>query len=93
VTEARDRQQRRFALSAIHRNAQMSARQLRRQVPLESSGRALLADYAELHELSGRALHRACKVARTIADLDRSEAVSDEHLALALSFQQARWAM
>jgi magnesium chelatase family protein len=93
VTAARERQQRRFARSAIHCNSQMSARQLRRQAPLSGSGRALLGDYAELHELSGRAIHRACKVARTIADLEASETINDEHLALALSFQQARWAI
>ncbi len=93
VTAARERQQARFARSANHCNAKMSARQLRRHVPLAESGRALLADYAELRGLSGRAIHRACKVARTIADLEGSELVSDEHLALALSFQQPRFVM
>lgn len=93
VTAARERQERRFARSTVHCNAKMTARQLRRYVPLSASGRALLGDYAELHGLSGRALHRACKVARTIADLEGSEAVGDEQLALALSLQQGRFAM
>jgi magnesium chelatase family protein len=91
VAEARLRQQHRFARSGIHCNAQMSNRQLRRHVPLGSEARELLASYAELHGVSARALHRACKVARTIADLEQSDPVTDEHLLLALSLQQARW--
>jgi magnesium chelatase family protein len=93
VTEARARQQRRFARAGIHCNARLSARQLRRHVPLGASARSLLADWAELHALSGRSLHRACKVARTIADLEGADGVRDEHLALAVGLQQARWAM
>jgi magnesium chelatase family protein len=91
VAEARRRQQLRFARASIHCNAQLSGRQLRRFVPLDSASRALLESYAELHPLSGRALHRTCKVARTIADLEGVEQVSEEQLCLALAMQQARW--
>ncbi len=91
VAEARTRQQRRFERAAIHCNAQMSGRQLRRFVPLEESTRQLLEEVAEAHHLSGRALHRACKVARTVADLEGSEDVRDEHVLGALSLQRARW--
>lgn len=91
VCEARLRQQHRFARSGVHCNAQMSGRQTRRMVPLGSAARLLLEDYASAHSLSGRALHRACKVARTVADLDGSEDVGDEQLLMALSLQRARW--
>ena len=91
VVEARQRQERRFARTSIHCNAQMNGRQLRRHVPLDAPSRELLERYAEAHGLSGRALHRACKVARTVADLEGSETVSAEHLSLALAMQQARW--
>jgi magnesium chelatase family protein len=91
VNRARRLQQRRFARSRIHCNAQMSSRQVRRYVPVAPTARDLLAQYAEAHGLSARALHRSCKVARTLADLEQAERVTEEHLTLALLMQQARW--
>lgn len=91
VSAARERQAFRFVRSRIHCNAQMSPRQLRRFVPLSESARLLLAEFADAHGVSARALHRTCRVARTIADLaDRAE-VDEEELALALGQQQERW--
>lgn len=40
----------------------------------------LIEDMARKHFLSGRGIMRILRVARTIADLDDSEAVCDEHL-------------
>jgi len=95
VARARARQQQRFSRTRsrrqIHCNAQMDTRQLRRHVPLDDDSRELLAGYAELHGLSARAVHRACKVARTVADLEDQDTVTGEHLTLALTLQQARW--
>jgi magnesium chelatase family protein len=94
VAAARERQRLRFRRSRIHCNAQMSSRQLRRHVPLSEGSRRILEQYAELHDLSARALHRACKVALTLADLDGHDqglTVTEEHLMLALTLQQARW--
>ena len=91
VAEARGRQQLRFARSGIYCNAQMSPRQLRRLVPIEGGGRQLLEEVAERQGLSGRSLHRACRVARTLADLEDRETVTDEHLLQALSLQRGRW--
>jgi len=91
VARARERQQARFARGRIHCNAQMDGRQVRRHVPLDAPSRALLEEVATHHGLSGRALHRTCKVARTLADLDGSEEVTDEHLMLALTLQRARF--
>jgi magnesium chelatase family protein len=92
VTSARQRQQYRFRRCAIHCNADMSSRQIKRYVTLSSRSKKLLEDYATKVRLSGRALHRTCKVARTLADLDHSEQVTEDHVALALTLQQARWA-
>jgi magnesium chelatase family protein len=91
VEEARQRQARRFARSPIHCNAQIGTRQLGRHLALSRSLRQLLARYGERHQLSARALHRACRVARTLADLDRRSTVADEDVLCALTMQQARW--
>jgi magnesium chelatase family protein len=69
----------------------MSPRQLRRLVPLGDSARQLLEEVVERHGLSGRALHRTCRVARTLADLDSQDSISDAHLLEALSLQRGRW--
>ena len=63
VAVARQRQEHRFRRCRVHCNAQMSTRQLRRYAPLDGGTRRLLQSYAEAHELSGRAVHRSCKVA------------------------------
>ena len=47
---------------------------------LSSSGHKLIEDMARKHFLSGRGIMCILRVARTIADLDDSEAVCDEHL-------------
>lgn len=57
----------------------------------DAPGAALLAKAAESLALSARAYHRTLKVARTIADLDGSEAVRRIHIAEALSLKR-QWA-
>lgn len=57
----------------------------------DAPGQALLAKAAESLALSARAYHRTLKVARTIADLDGSDAVRRIHVAEALSLKR-QWA-
>lgn len=54
---------------------------------LQPAQQKLLEEAARRHSLSGRGIVRTLRVARTIADLDQSEAVSDEHLLEALGFR------
>jgi magnesium chelatase family protein len=55
----------------------------------DAEGRALLTRAAERLGLSARAWHRTLKVARTLADLDGSDAVRRLHIAEALSYRRA----
>ena len=56
----------------------------------DADGRALLARAAERLGLSARAWHRTLKVARTLADLDGSDAVRRLHIAEALSYRRSQ---
>jgi len=53
----------------------------------DTAGLTLLKDAAEAMKLSARGYHRVLKIARTLADLDGSDALGRVHLAEALSYR------
>ncbi len=65
-------------------NAQIPASQLRTLCALDETGERTLEMAVRRMNLSARAHDRVLRVARTIADLDRSDAVSTKHLAEAV---------
>ncbi len=71
------------------RNADLPAQELVQLAALDRAGRAILETAVTRLRLSVRALHRALRVARTIADLGGSEGVAAAHLSEALSFRDA----
>jgi magnesium chelatase family protein len=68
-------------------NARLDSRALWRAVKLGAEQRALLKRAADRWQLSARSSVRVLKVARTIADLAGSAAVTTEHLAEALQLR------
>lgn len=54
---------------------------------LDERSQARFAALARTHRLSGRAIMRTLRVARTIADLEGSDAVTDDHLLEAVGFR------
>ncbi|MGD9981671.1 MAG: YifB family Mg chelatase-like AAA ATPase [Hyphomonadaceae bacterium] len=72
-------------------NAALDLEALERLAAPDAPGAALLSKAAESLALSARAYHRTLKVARTIADLDGSDAVRRIHVAEALSLKR-QWA-
>jgi magnesium chelatase family protein len=83
VIAARERQAGRLARHGIACNAQMTPRLLREHAGATPSALRLLYELHDRHRLSARGLGRILRVARTVADLDGSEAVGPEHVMLA----------
>lgn len=87
VAEARRIQAERLSPWHMHTNSEMGRRQLNETCPLDSRGHALLRQVFESFHLSARSYDRIIKVARTIADLAGSAAISEEHIAEAVSLR------
>jgi magnesium chelatase family protein len=88
VIAARKIQEERFKDSAgIYANAQMSSKQLRKYCEIDEQGGELLRNAMEKLGLSARAYDRILKVARTIADLEASEMITNEHLSEAIQYR------
>ncbi len=68
-------------------NAQMPAPLLREHCALDAEGRRLVADAVDRGGMSARAVHRAMRVARTIADVTGEERVTALRLAEALQYR------
>jgi magnesium chelatase family protein len=71
------------------RNADLSAQSLVQHAALDLAGRRIVETAVVRLRLSVRALHRALRVARTIADLEGHASVAAAHLSEALSFRDA----
>jgi magnesium chelatase family protein len=88
VVLARERQTHRFAKNeGMYCNAQMHSKQLREVCQINKEGHELLKTAMERLNLSARAYDRILKVARTIADLEDSADIQNNHLAEAIQYR------
>ncbi|HVO02478.1 MAG TPA: YifB family Mg chelatase-like AAA ATPase, partial [Candidatus Cybelea sp.] len=79
VAAARAIQTERYRGTGIRTNAEADGELLDRVATPEPEGRKLLAQAVEKFKLSARGFHRVIRVARTLADLERSEGVKRLH--------------
>ena len=87
VIEARAIQRRRFAGTSLHANAQMATRQISRWCRLDAKSEAMLGKIVERRGISARGVHRILRVARTLADLRRHDAIDTLDLKSAIDFR------
>jgi magnesium chelatase family protein len=87
VIVAREIQRERLAETNIETNAQMGVRELKRFVAVKNSLKPLLKLAYERYRLSVRSYHRILKLARTIADVEESEEIEENHLTESLQYR------
>ena len=88
VIEARKVQEERFKNEeGIYCNAQMTPKLIAKYAVLDEVSLAMLKTAMSRFNLSARAYDRILKVARTIADLDKSENIQSQHIAEAIGYR------
>lgn len=89
VIGARKLQEERFKKLGrkIKTNSEMNVKDLSTVAKLKDEVRDLLERSAERLALSARAYHRVLKIARTIADLDNSEEIKENHILEAIQYR------
>ncbi len=92
IAAARDRQTARFAAlgaaESVRTNAQADGDVLEKIAAPDEAGKALLSEAVGHFKLSARGYHRVLRVARTLADLEGTEAIRRQHIAEALTYRR-----
>ena len=87
VIAAREIQKKRFTDSKILTNSEMSVREIKKYCALDSESKSVLQQAAARLDLSPRSYHRVIKLARTIADLEGNEKITEKNILEALSYR------
>lgn len=87
VSEACEIQQERYRDCGIRFNSELTPADIRRFCPLSDRASQVLQQAFSKLGMSARAYHRVLKVARTVADLDGSDLIRQEHIEEALYFR------
>ncbi|HSW36061.1 MAG TPA: YifB family Mg chelatase-like AAA ATPase [Candidatus Limnocylindrales bacterium] len=87
VERARAMQWKRYKKLKVNVNAQLRARHFEKYCPLTQEARQLLHQAFQNLNLSMRAHDRIIKVARTIADIEKSEMIEALHIAEAVQYR------
>ncbi len=87
VMRAAAMQQARYRHSPARNNAGLSPKETERFCPLDGPCSRLMETAFTRYQLSARSYHRILRTARTIADIEGSEDIREEHLLEALSYR------
>jgi magnesium chelatase family protein len=87
VDAARHRQNMRFGQSSGLCNSRMGPDELRKYCKLDNESTEMMRRAFDVFGLTARSYDRILKVARTIADLDGSDAITSDHIAEAIQYR------
>jgi magnesium chelatase family protein len=88
VQNARELQLDRFRGTDLTSNADMTASEVKQFCGIDTAAQSLLKTAMKQLHFTARAFHRTLKLARTVADLDKSVLIKTNHLAEALQYRQ-----
>ena len=88
VQNARQFQLDRFKGTDLTSNADMTASEVKQFCSIDAAAQALLRTAMKQIHFTARGFHRTLKLARTVADLDKSLLIKTNHLAEALQYRQ-----
>ncbi len=87
VLASQEIQQERYKAMGIKYNAHLRAKDMDHICVLDDASKSMIKFAFEKMGLSARAYHRVLKVARTIADLEASEVIRENHIAEAIQYR------
>lgn len=88
VRAARRRQRSRYENEPFSLNSKLGSREIDRYCKMTDSAEAMLRRAVDQYGYSARTVHRVQKVARTLADFDDEDDLSENHMATALQFRE-----
>jgi len=88
VLIAREIQEKRFAETRIKYNSEMTGKEIKKFIKLDEKSENLLKQAVSSLSLSARTYFKVIRMARTIADLDKSEDITLNHIAESLQYRQ-----
>lgn len=87
IHEARLIQLKRFADIGLQTNSEMGPREIKKYCSLPADAEQLVKSAVINHGLSGRGYHKILKIARTIADINETDAIQASHIAEAVGYR------
>lgn len=87
VSKARNFQQKRYEGKGVRFNSELRDKELEMYCTLDAKEKRFMEKMYEKCNLTARSYHKLLRVARTIADLDESENIKQEHLAEAICYR------
>lgn len=87
VIYARTVQEARFSGESIHSNSEMKNSIVKKYIKLSQGNEKLMMEAVERFQLTARSYLKVLKLARTIADLEGSPEVEEDHIAEALQYR------
>ena len=87
VTRTQKIQQERYRGTDIHFNSDMGAKEVEQYCVMNARGKEMIQKAFTGLSLSARGYHRVLKVARTIADMEEEELITEKHIAEALTYR------
>lgn len=87
VEKARDMQLKRYKDEKIYNNSQLSAKQIKKYIILDETLEKIIEFAFKKFKFSARSFNKILKLTRTIADLDGSETIKEQHLLEAIRYR------